>query len=100
MHLTSFDLTLFVENVSRPLFFGASAVYRFIMQRLKPNNYRTSYKHTYPSLKSPFPVLVLVSLQSNSRFAHLRLNCDRDLNATPQGPGQICGRFSVVTEWV
>ena len=62
MHLTSFDLTWFVENVSRPLFFNASAVYTFIMQRLMPNNYGTSYKHTYPSLKSPFLVLILLSV--------------------------------------
>jgi hypothetical protein len=43
-------------------FFNASAVYTFIMQRLIPNNYRTSYKHACPSLKSPFPVLILLSV--------------------------------------
>jgi hypothetical protein len=43
------------------VFFSARAVYTLIMQRLMPNNFRTSYKHVYPSLKSSFPVLNLFS---------------------------------------
>jgi hypothetical protein len=57
-HLTFFDLTRFVENVSNLRFFNASA----IMQRLMPNNFRTSYTRAYPSLKSSFPVPILLSV--------------------------------------
>jgi hypothetical protein len=46
------------------VFFNASAVYTFIMQRLMPNNFRTSYKRVYPSLKTNFPVLILFSVRN------------------------------------